>query len=134
SEAVPAIFTRQGWEEFVKPELIKLVSGNLRNESDWVLDGEGGDSVVQKANFVREFMSRYKRDYTKVWYTMIDSVGVRRFSDMANATQQLSLLSDVRNSPVKLLLASVNDNTQWDVPAVREAQQTGVKRDDGFWG
>ncbi|WP_017709732.1 type VI secretion protein IcmF/TssM N-terminal domain-containing protein [Pseudomonas syringae] len=134
SEAVPAIFTRQGWETFVKPELIKLVSGNLHNESDWVLDGDGGDSVVQKANFVREFMTRYKRDYTQVWYTMIDSIGVRRFSDMANATQQLSLLSDVRNSPVKLLLSAVNDNTQWDVPAPREPQQVGVKRDDGFWG
>ncbi|WP_164708851.1 ImcF-related family protein, partial [Pseudomonas viridiflava] len=92
-------FTRQGWEEFVKPELIKMVSGNLRNETDWVLDGEGGDSVVQKANFVRELMARYKRDYTQAWYTMVDSVGVRRFTDMANATQQLSLLSDVRNSP-----------------------------------
>ena len=134
TEAVPAIFTRQGWEQFVKPELIKLVSGNLRNESDWVLDGEGGDSLVQKANFIREFMTRYKRDYTQAWYTLIDSVGVRHFTDMANATQQLSLLSDVQNSPVKILLAAVNDNTQWDVPAPRETQQTGIKRDDGFWG
>lgn len=134
SEAVPAIFTRQGWEEFVKPELIKLVSTNLHNESDWVLDGDGGDSVVQKANFIREFMSRYKRDYTQAWYTLVDSVGVRHFTDMANATQQLSLLSDVQNSPIKRLLAAVNDNTQWDVPAPRETQQPGVKRDDGFWG
>ncbi|KAA0994827.1 ImcF-like family protein [Pseudomonas sp. ANT_J12] len=134
SEAVPAIFTRQGWEQFVKPELIKLLSGNLQNESDWVLDGEGGDSLVQKANFIREFMTRYKRDYTQAWYTLIDSVGVRHFTDMANATQQLSLLSDVQNSPVKNLLAAVNDNTQWDVPALRETQQPGIKHDDGFWG
>ncbi|CAI8896767.1 type VI secretion protein IcmF/TssM N-terminal domain-containing protein [Pseudomonas serbica] len=133
SEAVPAIFTRQGWEQFVKPELIKLVSGNLQNETDWVLDGEGGDSIVQKANFIREFMTRYKRDYTQAWYSFVDSVGVRHFTDMANATQQLSLLSDVQNSPVKTLLAAVNDNTQWDVPAPRETPQAGVKPDDGFW-
>ena len=133
TEAVPAIFTRQGWEQFVKPELIKLVSGNLQNESDWVLDGEGGDSIVQKANFIREFMTRYKRDYTQAWYTFIDSVGVRHFTDMANATQQLSLLSDVQNSPVKILLAAVNDNTQWDVPAPRETLPAGIKPDDGFW-
>ncbi|MBV7477289.1 type VI secretion protein IcmF/TssM N-terminal domain-containing protein [Pseudomonas sp. PDM31] len=133
SEAVPAIFTRQGWEQFVKPELIKLVSGNLQNESDWVLDGEGGDSIVQKANFIREFMARYKRDYTQAWYTFIDSVGVRHFTDMANATQQLSLLSDVQNSPVKILLTAVNDNTQWDVPVPRETLQAGIKPDDGFW-
>jgi type VI secretion system protein ImpL len=134
SEAVPAIFTRQGWEQFVKPELIKLVSGKLRNESDWVLDGEGGDSLVQKANFIREFMTRYKRDYAQAWYGFVDSVGVRHFTDMANATRQLSLLSDVQNSPVKNLLAAVNDNTLWDVPAPRTTQQPGIKLDDGFWG
>ncbi|MFJ3485568.1 type VI secretion protein IcmF/TssM N-terminal domain-containing protein [Pseudomonas sp. NPDC090202] len=134
SEAVPAIFTRQGWQEFVKPELIKLVSGNLRNESDWVLDGEGGDSIVQKANFIREFMARYKRDYAQAWYTLLNGVGVRHFTDMANATQQLSLLSDVQNSPVKILLSGVNDNTQWDLPAPHETQQPGKKPEDTFWG
>ncbi|POA17572.1 ImcF-like family protein [Pseudomonas sp. FW300-N1A1] len=134
TEAVPAIFTRQGWETFVKPELIKLVSGNLNNESDWVLDGDGGDSIVQKANFIREFMTRYKRDYAQAWYTLIGSVGIRHFTDMAHATQQLSLLSDVQNSPVKILLAAVNDNTQWDLPAPRETPQPGVARDNGIWG
>jgi type VI secretion system protein ImpL len=133
TEVVPAIFTRQGWDEFVKPELIKLVSSNLHNETDWVLDGEGGDSVVQKANFIREFMARYKRDYTQAWYTLVGSVGVRHFTDMANATQQLSLLSDVQNSPVKRLLSAVNDNTRWDLPESHEAQQPGTKHEDSFW-
>ncbi|NWC93030.1 MULTISPECIES: type VI secretion protein IcmF/TssM N-terminal domain-containing protein [unclassified Pseudomonas] len=133
TEVVPAIFTRQGWDEFVKPELIKLVSSNLHNETDWVLDGEGGDSVVQKANFIREFMARYKRDYTQAWYTLVGSVGVRHFTDMANATQQLSLLSDVQNSPVKRLLSAVNENTQWDLPEAHEAEQPGTKRADSFW-
>lgn len=132
-EAVPAIFTRQGWDTFVKPELIKLVSGNLRNESDWVLDGEGGDSIVQKANFIREFMARYKRDYAQAWYTLVNSVGVRHFTDLSNATQQLSLLSDVVNSPVKALLSGVNENTQWDVPAPRQPQQVGHAPEDSFW-
>lgn len=133
TEAVPAIFTRQGWDGFVKPELIKLVSGNLRNESDWVLDGEGGDSIVQKANFMREFMARYKRDYAQVWYALLNGVGVRHFTDMANATEQLSLLSDVQNSPVKILLSAVNENTQWDLPALHETQQPGSKPQDTFW-
>ncbi|WP_349974197.1 type VI secretion protein IcmF/TssM N-terminal domain-containing protein [Pseudomonas sp. WHRI 8519] len=133
SAGVPAIYTRQGWDTFVKPELIKLVSGNLRNESDWVLDGEGGDAIVQKANFVREFMARYKRDYTQAWYKMVSSVGVRHFADLASATEHLGLLSDVQNSPVKNLLAAVNDNTQWDLPVKRDATPTGNARADSFW-
>ena len=132
-EAVPALYTRQGWDAFVKPELIKLVSTNLRNESDWVLDGEGGDSLVQKANFVREFMARYKRDYAQAWYTLLKAVGVRHFTDLGNATQQLSLLSDVVNSPVKALLSAVNENTQWDVPAPRQPAPAGKLPDDSFW-
>jgi type VI secretion system protein ImpL len=130
---VPAIYTRQGWDTFVKPELIKLVSGNLRNESDWVLDGEGGDALVQKANFVREFMTRYKRDYTQAWYKMVSSVGVRHFADLASATRELGLLSDVQNSPVKNLLQAVNDNTQWDLPVKQAIPAAGTSRDDGFW-
>lgn len=133
SAGVPAIYTRQGWDTFVKPELIKLVSGNLRNESDWVLDGNGGDAIVQKANFIREFMTRYKRDYTQAWYKMVSSVGVRHFADLNTATTQLGLLSDVQNSPVKNLLAAVNDNTQWDVPLKRDLPTPGAVRDDGFW-
>ncbi|MEN5302259.1 type VI secretion protein IcmF/TssM N-terminal domain-containing protein [Pseudomonas sp. TWI628] len=133
SAGVPAIYTRQGWDTFVKPELIKLVSGNLRNESDWVLDGEGGDAIVQKANFVREFMTRYKRDYTQAWYKMVSSVGVRHFADLASATEQLGLLSDVQNSPVKNLLAAVNDNTQWDLPLKHAIPTPGAAREDGFW-
>ena len=130
---VPAIYTRQGWDTFVKPELIKLVSGNLRNESDWVLDGEGGDAIVQKANFVREFMTRYKRDYTQAWYKMVSSVGVRHFADLASATRELGLLSDVQNSPVKNLLQAVNDNTQWDLPVKQAIPAPGTTRNDGFW-
>jgi type VI secretion system protein ImpL len=133
SAGVPAIYTRQGWDTFVKPELIKLVSGNLRNESDWVLDGNGGDAIVQKANFIREFMTRYKRDYTQAWYKMVSSVGVRHFADLNAATTQLGLLSDVQNSPVKNLLAAINDNTQWDMPVKRDVPAPGVVREDGFW-
>ncbi|MBA1245060.1 type VI secretion system membrane subunit TssM [Pseudomonas japonica] len=130
---VPAMFTRQGWDTFVKPELIKLVSDNLQSETDWVLDGDHGGSVVRKANFVRDFMMRYKRDYAEAWYRLMNSVSVRPFSDMATAINRLSLLSDVQNAPVKALLAAVDEHTQWDRPAPRSAVPVGLPADDGFW-
>jgi type VI secretion system protein ImpL len=127
SEAVPAMYTRQVWESFVQPQLLKAMTGNLRAENDWVLDGDGGDGLVQKANFVRDFMNRYKRDYAQAWSTFVASVGVRHFTDMANATQRLTLLSDVQHSPVKNLLAAVNENTQWDVPAKHDSVPAGTQ-------
>ena len=132
SEAVPAMYTRQVWESFVQPQLLKAMSGNLRAENDWVLDGDGGDGLVQKANFVRDFMNRYKRDYGQAWSTFIASVGVRHFTDMANATQRLTVLSDVQHSPVKNLLTAVNENTQWDVPVKHENLPNGVKPDSSW--
>ncbi|RMT83025.1 type VI secretion protein IcmF/TssM N-terminal domain-containing protein [Pseudomonas viridiflava] len=132
SEAVPAIYTRQGWEEFLQPELIKLLSGNLRNDTDWVLDSEGSNGMVQKANFVRELMARYKADYADAWFQLLRGVGVRHFTDMANATERLAMLSDVQNSPVKNLLYAVNQNTLWDLPKTSSVSSTS-KTDDGFW-
>ncbi|HYQ52324.1 MAG TPA: type VI secretion protein IcmF/TssM N-terminal domain-containing protein [Pseudomonas sp.] len=132
AESVPAFYTRQGWEEFVQPELIKLLSGELRNDSDWVLDGEGGNGLVQKANFMRELLARYKSDYAEAWFTLLQGVGVRHFTDMANASERLTVLSDVQNSPVKSLLAAVNHNTDWDLPKQASTSPTSAV-DDSFW-
>lgn len=131
-EAVPAIFTRQGWVEFLKPELIKLLSGTLHQETDWVLDGEGGDSIVQKANFMRDLMTRYKADYARAWYGLLEGTGVRHPTDMDSASKQLMQLSDVQNSPLKHLLAAVNYNTRWDVPDRADASVQG-DINKGFW-
>lgn len=132
SEAIPALYSRQGWEQFLRPELIKLLSGDLRNESDWVLDGEGSDGLVQKANFMRELMARYKADYAEVWMRFLAGTGVRQFGDMQGATRQLSLYSDVQNSPLKLLLAAVDRNTSWDQPE-KPAQKVASAVEDSFW-
>ncbi|MGN8260239.1 type VI secretion protein IcmF/TssM N-terminal domain-containing protein [Pseudomonas sp. SMSB3] len=133
AEAVPAFYTRQGWEEYVQPELIKLLSGDLRNDSDWVLDGEGGNGLVQKANFMRELLARYKADYAEAWFNLLEGVGVRHFTDMANANERLAVLSDVQNSPVKSLLAAVHHNTDWDLPKQASASAVGAT-EDSFWG
>ncbi|MDB6141983.1 MAG: ImcF-like family protein [Pseudomonas sp.] len=123
--AVPAIYSRQGWNDFLKPELVKLLSGPLRQDADWVLDGEGGEAIVQKANFMRDLMARYKADYAKAWYRLLDGTGVRQFTDIENASQQLMQLSDVQNSPVKSLLAAVHHNTSWDLPDRAEISVQG---------
>jgi len=133
SLSVPAIYTRQGWETFVKPELLKLVSSDLHTDSDWVLDGDDNHAIVQKANFVREFMNRYKRDYALAWYRLADSVGVRPFSDLPTATRQLGLLSDIQNSPIKRLLMAIDANTRWDLPRQHALPSPGDLPAQGFW-
>ncbi|MBJ7223518.1 MULTISPECIES: type VI secretion protein IcmF/TssM N-terminal domain-containing protein [unclassified Brenneria] len=132
-EAIPALYTRQGWEQFLRPELIKLLSTELQDETDWVLDGEGGSGVVRKAGFMREFMARYKSDYAEAWYRFLAGTGVRSTSDLESVTRQLTLFSDVQQSPLKTLLAGVNENTRWDVPEHRSDNSTAARAEDGFW-
>lgn len=115
TESVPAFYTRQGWEKFFKPELAKLLAGTLSHEIDWVLDGEGNNGIVQKANFTRDLMTRYKADYAGAWFRMLEGTSIRRPADMDSVSQQLTQLSDVKNSPLKKLLAAVNYNTSWDM-------------------
>jgi type VI secretion system protein ImpL len=126
------MYTRQVWESFVQPQLLKAMSGGLYAESDWVLEGDGGAGLVHKANFVRDFMTHYKNDYAQAWAAFVASVGVRHFTDLANATHRLTLLSDVQHSPLKSLLAAVHLNTRWDVPMQRDSLPTGVEPNNGW--
>ena len=40
SRAVPAFYTREVWNQYLRPAIIETVSGDLQRESDWVLDVE----------------------------------------------------------------------------------------------
>ena len=116
SQSVPALYTRQGWEQFVQPALLKLLAGPLRHDSDWVLEGQDVDQNVQKINVIRDLLALYKRDYAAAWTRFLAGTGVRQFSTIEEALLHLAPLSDVQNSPLKQVLMAVHHNTLWDRP------------------
>lgn len=137
SRAVPAFFTRQVWDEFLRPAIIETVSGDLQRESDWVLDDENVDDAVQsKARFVSQLMARYKRDYAIAWERFLASTHVSDFETLDQASDRLTELSDLQGSPLRQVLEAVRDNTNWDDPQARDADgdASGKAQDQGFWG
>ncbi|MCK0746717.1 type VI secretion protein IcmF/TssM N-terminal domain-containing protein [Chromohalobacter nigrandesensis] len=137
SRAVPAFFTRQAWEEYLRPAIIKTVSGDLQRESDWVLDDENVDDAVQtKARFVSQLMTRYKRDYAIAWERFLANTHVADFDTLDQASERLSELSDLRGSPLRQVLVSVKDNTGWDDPEDQDdvGNADDTSSEQGFWG
>ncbi|MCM2130791.1 type VI secretion protein IcmF/TssM N-terminal domain-containing protein [Larsenimonas rhizosphaerae] len=136
SRAVPALYTHEVWEQYLRPEIIKTVSGDLDRESDWVLDDENTDDAVQsKARFVSQLMARYKRDYAKAWERFLGSTHVSQFDTLDQASNRLAQYSDLQTSPLRQVLRAVDENTRWDSPRTRDEQgdQRGHEQDQGFW-
>ncbi|UTV87809.1 ImcF-like protein [Cobetia amphilecti] len=113
-ESVPAFFTRRVWDEFVRPELLKTLSSDLPVEHDWVLEDENPDAAQGKSEFAATILAHYKRDYAEAWERFLADVGVRRFEGLALSRQRLARFSDYQRSPLKTLMAVVDDNTRWD--------------------
>jgi len=132
-QSIPALYSKKVWEQFLMPELIQLLSAPLQDETDWVLHEQSDSGVVRKADFMREFMARYKSDYADAWLRFLLGTGVRRADDLEDITQQLTLLSDVQQSPLKTLLAAVNDNTRWDAPERHINSSATAAGEQGFW-
>ncbi|KAA0020825.1 ImcF-like protein [Salinicola corii] len=137
SRAVPAFYTRQVWDEYLRPAIIQTVSGDLQRESDWVLDDEDVDDAVQsKARFVSQLMARYKRDYAIAWERFLGNTHVSRFDTLDQASERLAALSDLQGSPLRQVLEAVKANTGWDDPKAtdEQGQAEGKAQDQSFWG
>ncbi|WP_419307037.1 type VI secretion protein IcmF/TssM N-terminal domain-containing protein [Chromohalobacter israelensis] len=137
SRAVPAFYTQRVWHEYLRPAIIETVSGDLRRESDWVLDDENVDDAVQsKARFVSQLMTRYKRDYAIAWERFLDDTHVADFDTLDQASVRLAQLSDLQGSPLRQVLEAVKANTGWDDPeaSAEEGDAGGKAQDQSFWG
>lgn len=129
AQTVPALYTRQGWEQFMQPALLKLLAGSMQHDSDWVLEGQDVDQQVQKVSVIRDLMALYKRDYAAAWTKFLAGTGLRQFSTLEQALQHLAPLSDVQNSPLKQVLMALHQNTSWDRPSdepLAEAATAGL--------
>lgn len=136
SRAVPAFFTRDVWESYLRPAIIETVSGDLQQETDWVLsDGNEEESVQTRARFVSQLMARYKRDYAIAWERFLDNTHVSGFDDLDHASERLGELSDLQMSPLRRVLEAVAENTHWDDPNAdsEENRNNGETGNGGFW-
>ncbi|HBA8014736.1 TPA: type VI secretion protein VasK, partial [Escherichia coli] len=104
-EVVPGMFTRQAWEEAVLPA-IDTVINERREEMDWVLtDGrQKAPSPVSPEVLRQRLTTRYFADFGNAWLNFLNSLQLRQAQTLSDVTEQLTLMADVRQSPLVALM------------------------------
>lgn len=103
--SVPGVFTRQAWENQVS-KAIDEVAEARREEIDWVLSDQKGtlDSELQPEVLKARLTERYFQAFSDAWLTFLNSIRWRKADNLSDAISQLTLLSDVRQSPLIALM------------------------------
>ncbi|WP_434570084.1 ImcF-related family protein [Pseudomonas sp. Z3-6] len=102
---VPGVFTRQAWEGQVRRAIDEIAQAR-REEIDWVLSDKPGDiddrltPDVLKARLTE----RYFQDYASAWLGFLNSLRANQAKSLDGVIDQLTLMSDVRQSPLIALI------------------------------
>ncbi|MEN5017999.1 ImcF-related family protein [Erwinia sp. Eh17-17] len=104
-EVVPGMFTRQAWQEQVQ-EAINDVVKTRRDEIDWVLSDKKHqpDSEMSPEALKARLTERYFTDFGNAWLNMVNSIQWHEATSLSEAIAQLSLVADVRQSPLVALM------------------------------
>jgi type VI secretion system protein ImpL len=107
-ESVPGVFTRQAWEGHVR-EAIDEIAEARREQIDWVLSDRVGDIAPDLTpDLLRERLTeRYFQEYGSAWLAFLNSLRWQRTSSLGDVIDQLTLMSDVRQSPLIALMNSL---------------------------
>ena len=103
--SVPGVFTRQAWEGQVR-QAIEDIAEARREEIDWVLSDNQTDIAAELTpEVLRERLTeRYFQDYANAWLDFLNSVRWHQADSLADVIDQLTLMTDVRQSPLIALI------------------------------
>ncbi|MGC6031491.1 ImcF-related family protein [Enterobacter kobei] len=106
---VPGMFTRQAWENAVQPAIDKVVKAR-RDEIDWVLS-DSQTSVSQQVSpeaLKKQLTDRYFADFSGAWLSFLNSIRLQPAPTLSGVIDQLTLMADVRQSPLIALMNTLN--------------------------
>lgn len=110
-ETVPGVFTRQAWEQAVQPAIDSVVAAR-RDEHDWVLADSQQSVSLQEAMapevLKQQLTDRYFADFSGAWLAFLNSLRWQRPATLSDATDQLTLMADIRQSPLVALMNTLN--------------------------
>ena len=108
-------FTKEAWEQYVR-KAIETACDNP-NQDDWVLDLRASElpSEFQDPTIMRQkLQQRYFYDYAKSWWEFLGQIRYLPFDDLVSASQQLRLLGDFIESPLRKILELVTRETRFE--------------------
>ena len=107
-EVVPGMFTRQAWEGGIQ-QAIEKAANSRRDEIDWVLsDSHKTVSADLSPEALKARLTqRYFTDFAGSWLSFLNSLHWNPANNIADVTDQLTLMSDVRQSPLIALMNTI---------------------------
>ncbi len=109
SEVVPGMFTRQAWEQAVQPAIGNVVKAR-RDELDWVLT-DSKHKVQEDLSpeaLKKRLTARYFADFGGAWLAFLNSLRWNQSVTLSDSIDQLTLMADVRQSPLVALMNTLN--------------------------
>ncbi|WP_248744866.1 ImcF-related family protein [Pseudomonas sp. MWU12-2037] len=102
---VPGVFTRQAWEGQVR-QAIDDIAQARREEIDWVLSDKPTNIAPELTpDLLRERLTeRYFQEYAGVWLDFLNSLRWHPADSLGGVIDQLTLMSDIRQSPLIALM------------------------------
>ncbi|MDH2066568.1 ImcF-related family protein [Pantoea sp. GD03673] len=107
-EVVPGMFTRQAWEGGIQ-QAIEKAANSRRDEIDWVLSDsrKAVSSDLSPEALKARLTQRYFTDFAGSWLSFFNSLRLNPANNIADVTDQLTLMSDVRQSPLIALMNTI---------------------------
>lgn len=131
--AISGTFTKQAWESFVSDEIDKAATSKIV-ANDWVLgtSAQNDLTLTGSPEQIRQYLvSRYKKEYINEWKKFLSQTHVRESTSFDDHATLMNQLSNIDNSPIKVLFETVDRQTQWDNTAAA-SNDTGTKARRGF--
>ncbi|WP_175942312.1 type VI secretion system membrane subunit TssM [Burkholderia pyrrocinia] len=117
SEAVPGLYTRNGYRNVFAPRLAGEVEAYGREEV-WVLNL--GLSEIPGANdaaaWARDIRQLYLNDYLKIWDDYLADIKLQRTATLAQSIQVARALSSADSPLTRLMVALARDTALGDAP------------------
>lgn len=105
---VPGMFTRQAWEGGVQQAIAKAASSR-RDQIDWVLSDnrQSVSAELSPETLKARLTERYFTDFAASWLEFLNGLRWVPANTIADVTDQLTLMSDSRQSPLIALMNTV---------------------------
>ncbi|TCW00153.1 ImcF-related family protein [Biostraticola tofi] len=104
---VPGMFTLEAWQQKIRGTIDEMV--NQRGaEADWVLsDNQARQQELTSDDLKARLRERYFSDFASVWLEFLNSIQWQPAGSLSDSIDQLTLMADVRQSPLTALMKSV---------------------------
>jgi type VI secretion system protein ImpL len=122
--SISGFYTKNAWETYVKEEID--ISSRNPDRDDWVLNIAASQLPAEFHNaklMEQKLKDRYFYDYSRAWWNFLGRIRYITFRNAKNASEQLTLLGDFIDSPLRKILDIVAFQTKFEGLIVQKAQE-----------